>query len=226
MLESRGMNLSRLSAVLLLSGVAPAAPIYFLGDPTTQRTAFEAAAGGTLILESFETTFTSSLSVSFPIGGPVAFTVTSDHAIFSDTFSRGVSDGSRSIAFAEEGANSLRFTFVNPIFSFGIDLNDLNFTNASYLDSNGNTRVNALLGDSGGPLGGPTFENRQFFGVVDPQGFTFVQFQTNGTASGTIFLDRLQYGTSFPAVPEPASAGLVALGLFACWKARRFAPHG
>ena len=64
----------------------------------------------------------------------------------------------------------------------------------------------SLLPDQGGPAGGPSYLNRQFFGVVSDVPFSSVQFEfTSSLLAGIVFLDRLYYG-----VPEPAS-GLMVL---------------
>jgi len=205
-------------AVLAAASPAGATPIYFYNDPGSARAAFQAAASS-LTLESFETAFSSAPSVSFPVGGPAAFTLsTSVGNISRDSFTRLVTDGSFAAAFNESPSSTLTFTFSTAIHAFGLDVNDLNFASMSFGDNLGNTLANALAGDDGGPAGGPDFQNLQFFGVVNTDAFTTVQltFTNPSGSSGTIAVDRLEFGgiaASAPAVPEPATLGAAALGL-------------
>lgn len=192
---------------------AEAAPVYFFNDPVAARSSFRAAVSGPLTLESFESAFSEGASVSFPIGGPLAFTVSSsDGTIRRDSFSRGVTDGSFAMAISEDApGRTLTFAFSSPINAFGLDVNDLNFVTMSFGDNVGNMNPDVLVGDNGGPAGGPDFQNLQFFGVVNSTPFSTVQltFAKNITLStGTIFLDRLEFAT----VPEPSTYVLIIAG--------------
>jgi len=81
-------------------------------------------------------------------------------------------------------ALTLTFSFTRPLNAFGLDVNDLNFTSMSFADSLGNVNPGVLLGDNGGPDGGPEFQNLQFFGVVNANAFTTVQLTfANPTSS-------------------------------------------
>ncbi len=200
-----------LLAALAFCAPALAVPMTFVNDPVADRALFEAAAGP-LVVESFEDTFTNAASVGFPVGGPQAFTVSTNNGnLSSSTFARGVSDGTRSLAVDEEPQTTLTFSFASAINAFGIDINDMNFVNLSISDNLGNNFSDILLGDNGGPAGGPSFENRQFFGLVNSDAFSTVTLTfTQASASGTLFVDRLQYGGA--RIPEPATLALMGLG--------------
>jgi len=114
---------------------------------------------------------------------------------------------------------TLTFAFSSPIYAFGLDVNDLNFGTMSFADNLGNMNTQLLVGDNGGPIGGPDYQNLQFFGVVNTTPFSTVQliFANTTQLSGTIFLDYLE----FTAVPEPSTLSMLfAGGLLAliAWK--------
>jgi hypothetical protein len=198
-----------LGCILALQA-ANAEPVYYFNAPVTSRAAFQADAPGPLSLESFENPFATSSTLSFPVGGPEAFVVTSGDVIVQSSFSRGVSDGSFAL-FISEG-ESLTFLFDHPINAFGLDVNDLNFADMSFADDLGNTNANVLLGDDGGPAGGVGFENLQFFGVMNVEGFQMVQLSFSEPSSlGNLYVDRLEFGSAI--IPEPDSALLFGIGL-------------
>ncbi len=196
------------------SNMAMAVPTYYSDNPTTDRAAFQTAAGP-LSLESFEGGSVAS-TTSFNFGD---FTLTSS----SDPFSVGngsssfATDGSAALFSSEGGsANTFTFTFNSAINAFGIDVNDLNFSSLSFSDNLGNTLNNALLPDNGGPAGGVGFTNLQFFGVTNSNGFTSVSLTVAGGSSGGIAFDRLEYtllAPPPPEIPEPMTLALFGLGL-------------
>ena len=102
---------------LLIAGPASAqVPTYYVNDPVTDRQAFQLAAGGVTTLESFEGAFASGTSLSFPVGGPQAFSVTSgaQMARWTSLPSRLVTDGIASLSFGEFPTATLVFTFDTP----------------------------------------------------------------------------------------------------------------
>jgi len=192
---------------------ADAAFITYFNDPVTARAAFQGAAGS-LTLESFENSFTGGASVTFQTGSPQEFQVSaSSGGLSQSSFSRGVSHGSFSM-FVDENppGRTVTFTFVTPITAFGLDVNDLNFASMSFADNLGNVVTDVLLPDNGGPAGGPDFQNLQFFGVTNSNPFSQVvlTFTNNSSSTGSIFLDRLEYGVA--EVPEPASMAIFGVG--------------
>lgn len=207
---------------------AEASLAYFFSDPAVDRTAFQAASAGPLTLESFEDNYVPADTVSFPVGGPQEFTVASSLAGVirgQRSISVGVSDGSYAMSFSEDFSPTLTltFSFDSPINAFGLDVNHLNYANMSFADNLGNLSTDVLLGDNGGPAGGPGFENYQFFGVVNTESFSEVQLtfeRIPGTFAfnATVFLDHLEYAV----IPEPASIGLLGLISGGIYFARRF----
>jgi len=203
------LRLRAFSALAVAVGFAAAAqsaratPVYYVNDPVSSRAAFQADASGPLSLESFEDPFGTSASLSFPVGGPEAFVVTSNDLISQ-------SDGSFAL-FIREG-QTLTFLFDQPIHSFGIDVNDLTYSDMFFTDDLGNSLVPVLSGDGGAPDGGPGFENRQFFGVTNDAGFQMVRLSFSAPgALANLYFDRLEFGTA--VIPEPDSALLLGFGL-------------
>jgi len=193
----------------------------FTNDPVADRALFEAAAGP-LAVESFEDAFADAPSIDFPIGGPLAVTISTNNGnLGSSSFARGVSDGTSSLSVNEAVQTTVTFSFASAINAFGLDINDMNFVNLTISDDLGNVFTDILLGDDGSPAGGPGFENRQFFGLVNSESFSTLTLTfTQTTSSGTLFLDRLQYGAT---VPEPAVLALMGLGFagLGCRKKRK-----
>jgi PEP-CTERM motif len=207
-----------LCSVLMAASQVQAAPIYYFNDPVASRAAFQAASGA-LTLESFEDAFAPSTSISFPIGGPQAFTVTSSgDPLDQASFSRGVTDGTFSLFVNEDRPGyTVTFTFDNPIKAFGLDVNDMSFGTMTFSDNLGNVNTDVLTNDGGGPLGGPGFENLQFFGVTNTTAFNTVQltFVNNSASTGSIYLDRLEYASTLSGsavVPEPSTFALLGIG--------------
>lgn len=212
------------TALCTLATGASAVGLY-AGDPS-QRAAFEADAGPGLALESFEDAFPPGFVQDFPVPGPTAFTATSTVSqMAANDFARLVSDGTYALSLSEENSPTVTFTFAAPILSLGVDILDLNFGNVSYSDDAGNAFADVLLGDGGGPEGGPGFENRQFFGIVSATPFTSATFAfstPDPQLSGTIAFDRMSYGGTAPVpLPLPVLALASGLGLLGALGRRR-----
>lgn len=194
----------------LMANIASAVPVFYFNDPVTDRVTFQTAALEPLVFESFEDTFPTQPTVSFPVGGPQAFTVSINIGnLRQNSFARLVSDGNFALSFEEFPSSTVTFIFDNPINSFGINVNDMNFGTMSYLDDLGNSISNVLVGDNGDSRGGPGYENIQFFGVTNNVAFSSIQLSfINGSGlTGTLALDTLEY-----SIPEPGTICLLGLG--------------
>jgi hypothetical protein len=219
---SRHATLAATAVAGCLAATSSGAVGVYVGDPT-QRAAFQADAGPGLALESFEDQFFAP-SVSFPVGGPTAFTASvSTGNLSQNSFSRLVSDGSSAMGFEEENSPVVTFTFASAITAFGVDVLDANFVNMSYSDNAGNVVADAILGDDCSSAGGPGCEARYFFGIVSATPFTTVtlSYGDAGIQTGTLALDRLEYGTTTPVpLPIPLAALGSGLGLMALLRIR------
>ncbi len=214
-----GKSFLCLSLMLLItvffSSEVTASPSYFYNDIITDRASFQAASGP-LYSESFEDSFSDTYSLSFSAENPDAFVITSDIIMDHNDFSRIVTDGIYAVSFEEYPTSTITFSFDNPINAFGIDVNDMNFGTMTYSDNLGNSFTDVLQGST---MEG-TMLNPQFFGVVNTDAFTSVTLtftNTDASLSGTLALDRLEYGMA--SVPLPASllfllSGIIGLAGF------------
>jgi len=184
----------------------------------SDRTSFDAATGGGLSFESFETPFSGSASVSF-----TGFSITESggaNVIYSwdDTFLGGVglsnasTDGTRVAGAQNQSASLFTFQFDNPINAFGLDI----------------TTDSAVSVDVGGDISSSfntAANTAYFFGVVDNMGtFDTVTFDFGSNFLGEMGYDSVSFGTS--VIPEPSSflawGGLLGLGLIGgYWRKRR-----
>jgi len=188
----------------------------------TDRAAFQAASGP-LTTESFEDSFTSASLVSFPVGGPQAFTVaisTGQLRFRNDLPSRLADDGVGALCFAEGGTSTVTFTFDAPINAFGIAVNDMNYGSMSFADNLGNSLPEVLWGDNANGAYDGNMTNHQFFGVTNTAAFSTVEFTFDSLESGTLALDYLQYAQC-SVVPAPGAAWLVGVGLVGVFRMRR-----
>ena len=220
------MKRNTLAGCLLLVamvGMAQAAPAYYYNDPVTDRAAFQAASGP-LVTESFEDSFSPASAVSFPVGGPQAFTVTISSGVLSlNNFSRLVTDGQYALSFQEAGTSTVTFSFDAPINAFGVGVNDMNFGSMSFADGLGNSLSEVLWGDNANGATDGDMTNRQFFGVTNTDAFSTVQFTfvvSDPTKNGTLALDYLQYDQC-NVVPAPGAAWLVGVGLVGVFRMRK-----
>jgi len=229
------------ASVLVLLGSAhdvQAAISYYIGfsynsgEVAAQRAAFQAAAGGGLAMEGFNTYFADSPSVSFPIGGPEAFSAafssadgSNDNLLFRDLAGK-VSEGTHAmvcyLATGDPGRpdpedGTLTFSFSTPLTAFGVDINDFGDGDGyiSYSDNLGNTNINFADGSAW-----HFFD--VFFGVTNSVPFDTVVFSFDDVAGDSMGFDRLEY----QAIPEPSSialwaVGSLCIGAFAYFRRRR-----
>ncbi|MEX2244145.1 MAG: PEP-CTERM sorting domain-containing protein [Fimbriimonadaceae bacterium] len=190
------------SALILLAAAGTASAQF---TTFTSRAAWEAAAGGTVVVEGFEGNATGSLvhAVDHDLGA-VTFridliTATSSGASITSTAITGV----RALSMnADDGmrAHTMTFDGVPLVTAFGFDFMGANTGGDAVLIIDG-TRFGIT---NGGTVGAG------FFGVVSTGSFASVQFgdESPGSLPTEIFtLD----GASFVAVPEPGT--MIALGL-------------
>jgi len=206
-------------------GMAQAAPVYYFNDPAADRAAFQAASGA-LTTESFEDYFDAASAVSFPVGGPEAFTASiSTGTLSQGSFARLVTDGTYAMTFSEDVSSTVTFNFAQPITAFGIAVNDMNFGSMSFADSLGNSYTEVLWGDNANGASDGDMTNRQFFGVTNTEAFDSVQliFVNTSGLTGTLAVDYLQYGEcgECPTVPVPGAAWLVGSGLVCLFRVRK-----
>lgn len=218
-------SLAGLTGCLLLVamvGMAQAAPAYYYNDPVADRAAFQAASGP-LVAESFEDAFPSAATVSFPVGGPQAFTVSiSSGNLSQNSLFRLVTDGQYALSFQEAGTSTVTFSFDAPINAFGIAVNDMNFGSMSFADGLGNSLPEVLWGDNANGATDGDYTNRQFFGLTNTVPFSTVQltFVSDPSLTGALALDYLQYGQC-NVVPAPGAAWLVGAGLVCLFRMRK-----
>jgi len=170
--------------LLYAATTVQSAPVYY-----SDRTAFEAAAGGGLSFESFEEEFTSSASVDFTDftaseteGTNIGFLVQLRN-FASGSVSNAFTDGTGALAYTDNGDSiATFFDFSTPITAFGIDVttseaSTIAVGGSSILDSF-NTAVNTP----------------QFWGVIDTDGITQVTFDVSGGPN--VGFDSLSYGVA------------------------------
>ena len=193
---------------LILTPTSPiqASPIYF-----DDRGEFDAATGGGLDFESFETFFSLSSTVNFSgfslgeSGSTLIDAVFSEPDSNSATFglTNATTDGDRYALSIFHPGSLYTFQFDNPINAFGLDL----------------TTSTAVTASVGGDVNDsfPLASNQpEFFGVADPTGtFQTVTFSFS-PSRGNVGFDAVSFGEAeviVEPVPEPATLTVLGLGL-------------
>lgn len=209
------MSMKKLCGILSLSlcaQMAQALPMYF-----TDRAAFDAATGGGLDFESFESkSSTPQASVTF-----TGFTVDETLDGANNALGQGnagflpasVTDGLRSIVYFDRGPSLVTFSaFSGPVTAFGLDLTS-------------SVASSVAIGGSVSSVRALAANTPAFWGVIDTDGITSITLDVTGAAPGNIFagFDAVSYGAAedTQAVPAPAILTLLGLGLLAMGFYRR-----
>lgn len=116
-----------------------------------------------------------------------------------------VSEGEKALILKEK--NTVTFNFENEIFALSFFVNELNSSNLSYSDSNGNELVDAFKITD-------IWNASTFFGVTSDVGFTSFTLTGSGTSNALYGIDAMQF-TAPTSVSEPASMALFVLCLIA-----------
>jgi hypothetical protein len=213
------------SAVLLaMLGLLGGAGAAQAADSTFNTESSFVAAAGAALIESFETTaprLRGTAPVATPrftvSGGATPIGVQNGADSPDPGFGALATDGQRylSVYLPNQPQGTLQFDLTQPATSFGFNITDVGEA----------TGVITLRTDAGAYIGGinlasfpPTFGNGnvQFFGLTQTLPFTKVFLTVTGL-DDAYGLDKI-YTT---AVPEPASAWLLVLGLTALLTKRR-----
>lgn len=179
---------------LLLSGLQAHAGLITFSD----RTTFQAAVGGSLLLEDFnDTVFSSGLSITTG-GGYSSIWNSSNCPSGSGDSCQGLIETS-----------SMTLNFAPGIKAFGFDYNELNLSSLDYIDSAGNSILSALTSNT---WTGSGYQSK-FFGVISDTALDWVTIGTGADSGGAVyFVDDLEYGDA-SVVPEPSILALMGLGL-------------
>ncbi len=199
--------------VISLSFVGPAQALVYYGvnDAETAENQFKAAAGGALVLDSFEDLSYSAVN-SLDRG---AFTLSSEpNTDFVIGESHDATDGQKAIN-NNYSCNEWTFTFNTAVSAFGFYLTDYEPFELGTL---------ALLGD-GVQLWSQTYSpfelpdrNHLFLGVVAAP-ISNLQLKITGLIAGKVVgLDEVYYAE---AVPEPGTLLLLGAGLVGLMALRR-----
>ena len=180
-----------LAALAALAAPGARAQVFF-----TDRAAFNAAAGGGLSFESFETPFAPAPTVNFP-GFSISETGAISNTVFSDPF--GATDGSLAAVYRDNDNSVSTFAFTSPVTAFGLDVTT-------------STATTVLVGGDISSSFSLFANTPQFFGVISTTPFSTVTFNASGPPE--VGFDAVSFGTAaVGVVPEPGTLALVGTGL-------------
>ena len=162
----------------------------------SDRAAFESAAGASLAFEGFNDNTSSLVELSTDAGFNPYRTTTSH-----------VSEGDMAISVFER--DTLTVNFDHEVFALGFDVNELNASNLTYLDSAGHEILDALQITS-------IWNASTFFGVISDTAITSFSLIGSGPDSlrATYGFDALSFSQPAISVPAPQSVFLIVTGLF------------
>jgi hypothetical protein len=186
------------SLLIIASSTASAAVTLYQGGGDHSDTIDEARnafiAGTTSTnVEDFETTFSVGASIDFPVGGPTEFTATGTNSP-NQSSSYAIS-GDYTLNQCSNGAGeTVTFTFVSPITTFGTDIRDV-------ADSNNILNFSLNTGDAGTATTQYNTYHHEFFGLTSTTPFTSITF--TWTSSGDcVYWEDLRYGDGVAIVAE------------------------
>jgi len=160
--------------------------IYF-----TDRIEFEDAVGSSLSFENFNGAFSTAIDVS-------------GYKKFYDSSSL-VSEGDKALGVKE--SNTVTFNFSHDVFALGFDVNELNSTSLSYLDSAGHAFVNALLASD-------PWDASNFFGILSDTALSSFSLSGTSDSNTAIYgIDALAFTAAPTKVPSPTSLSIFLLSL-------------
>jgi hypothetical protein len=191
------------ATVLLLASSAQAAIITF-----ATRAAFDAGVAG-IVLETWDGVAAGTTIANGASLNGITYNSSAGMSIVTGGFvtSSGANGLGRTPSEFFGGADSITFSFVAPITSFGIDIN-------TFAVNPGEHRATTNLGDVVNSTLNlfPGFTTGQFIGFTSTNPFTSVTISSAGAFSYT--LDTLRYARA-AMVPEPSTLVLVGAALVA-----------
>lgn len=184
--------------ICLFTTTASATPIFF-----SDRASFDAATGGNLSFESFESNFSVDPTITFA-GFSVSETGGSNGLgqarNFSGLLDGAITDGTGAIIFDDNGGS------IGSFFSFSAGA-----INAIGLDIATSLASTMAIGGSISDTINLVADTPSFWGVIDIAGITSLTFEASG--GPIVGFDAVSFGQANVSVPEPASIVLLGLGL-------------
>jgi hypothetical protein len=191
------------AAIAIVAGNAMGAPTFF-----TNRSAFNAAAGGGLNFEGFEGSWNDTVAGTAVFSGFSLSETGGTNNLFHATEAGGgsfsVTEGIDSPWYDDNGSSiGSFFSFGGaPVRAFGLDI--------TFARGNGSlTTSTVTIGGSVNSSINLVANVHQFWGVIDPAGLSSISFNASG--NGFVGFDAVAFG----AVPEPAGMALLVVAAVA-----------